>query len=164
MKDYNAPFKNSAIDRLGSKFGDPDKPKVEGPINLTGVQNALNRGIASVKRAASSVSNVKINKPRVEKTSTIIYDEMGGPIGRENSSKRFGVIGNKSTTRKETINQETGNTTYSKSVTNPKGGKMIEVNKTVTPKGDFSKTRTRYNTKGDVMTSRSRSKQGKFFQ
>jgi hypothetical protein len=165
MKDYGMPFKNAAIDRLGNKFGDPDKPKVEGPINLMGVQNALNKGVAVVKKAGQAIANTKINNPvRVTKSSNILYDELGGPIGRENITKRKGLIGDRNITRKEATDNYEGTKTYSRSVTNPKGGKMIETTKTVSLTGDMTKGKTRYDKRGDVMTSRSRSKQGKFFK
>lgn len=169
MKDYNMPFKNAAIDKLGGKFGDPDKPKVEGPVNLMGVQNALNKGVAFVKEgaretkmAAQTLANTKINNPvKVEKSSKFITTS---PIGKETTASRKGLIGDRTVTKKVVKDYETGSTTYSRSATNLRGGKMVESSKTVSPNGDMTKGRTLYDQGGNVMTSKGNSKTGKFFK
>jgi hypothetical protein len=170
--DYNSSsFRNGAIDRLKGKFGknDPDKPKVEGPVNLMGVQNVLNKGVAGIKKGVEGIKNTgkaiadtKINNPvKVEKSSEFITTS---PIGKETTTTRKGLTGDRTITKKVVKDYETGSTTYSRSATNPRGGKMVETSKTVSSAGDVTKGRTRYDQKGDVMTSKSRSKTGKFFQ
>jgi hypothetical protein len=162
MKNYGMPFKNSAIDKLGSKFGDPEKPNVEGPVNLMGVQNALNRGVAGIKNAAQTIANTKINNPiKVDKSSKFIT---ASPIGKETTTTRKGLTGDRTITKKVAKDYETGSTTYSRSATNPRGGKMVETSKTVSSAGDVVKNRTRYDQKGDVMTSKSRSNTSKFLK
>ena len=41
---------------------------------------------------------------------------------------------------------------------------MVESTKTVSSDGDMTKSKTRYDQKGNVMTSKSSSKTGKFFK
>ena len=173
MKNYGMPFKNSAIDKLGDKFGkDPDKPKVEGPVNLMGVQNALNKGVAFVKegaqetkKAAQTIANTKINNPIKVKKSSETSTDWDSPVFRkQTNSERKGLVGDRTITKKSVKDYGTGDTTYSRSATNPKGGKMVETSKTVSSTGDMTKSRTRYDQEGAVMTSRGRSKTGKFFK
>jgi hypothetical protein len=172
MKNYGMPFKNAAIDKLGSKFGDPDKPKVEGPVNLMGVQNALNKGVAFVKEgaretkmAAQTLANTKINNPiKVKKTSETSTDWDSPVFRKKTTSERKGLIGDRTITKKSVKDYGTGDTTYSRSATNPRGGKMVESTKTVSLDGDMTKSKTRYDQKGNVMTSKSSSKTGKFLQ
>jgi len=163
--DYNSSsFRNDAIDRLGGRFGknDPDKPKVEGPVNLMGVQNALNKGIAAIKNTGKAIANTKFNNPtKVEKSTKLMTSPV---VAKETTTTRKGLTGDRTVTKKVFKNTETGSTTYSRSATNPKGGKMVESSKTVSLTGDITKGRTRYDQKGNVMTSKSSSKTGKFFQ
>ena len=162
--DYNSiNFKNSAIDKMNGKFGkgDPDNPKIEGPVNLMGVQNALNKGVAGIKNTVKDVANTKFNNPvKVEKSSKFITTS---PIGKETTTTRKGLTGDRTVAKKVVKDYETGSTTYSRSATNPKGGKMVESTKTVSSSGDMTKSKTRYDQRGDVMTSKSSSKTGKFF-
>jgi hypothetical protein len=172
MKNYGMPFKNAAIDKLGGKFGDPDKPKVEGPVNLMGVQNALNKGVAFVKEgaretkmAAQTLANTKINNPiKVKKTSETSTDWDSPVFRKKTTSERKGLIGDRTITKKSVKDYGTGDTTYSRSATNPRGGKMVESTKTVSSDGDMTKSKTRYDQRGNVMTSKSSSKTGKFFK
>jgi hypothetical protein len=169
MKDYNMPFKNAAIDKLGGKFGDPDKPKVEGPVNLMGVQNALNKGVAFVKEGAretkmmaQTLANTKINNPvKVEKSTKLTTSPN---VAKETTASRKGLMGDRTVTKKVVKDSETGSTTYSRSATNSQGGRKFESSKTVSPNGDMTKGRTLYDQRGNVMTSKSSSKTGKFFK
>ena len=164
--DYNSSsFRNGAIDKLKGKFGqDPDKPKVAGPINLMGVQNALNKGVASLKNFGKKVADAEINNPLyVEKREGYSRDQSGNVTGSTYTKRRQGVSGDRSVTKVKT-EFKSGATSYTKSATNPKGGRMIEVTKDKSSKGDVVKRRTRFDEEGDIMTSRSRSKTGKFFQ
>ena len=164
--DYNSStFRNSAIDKLNGRFGkDPDKPKVEGPVNLMGVQNALNKGVASLKNFGKKVADAEINNPLyVEKREGYSRDQSGNVTGYTDTKRRQGISGDRSVTKVKT-EFKSGATSYTKSATNPKGGRMIEVTKDKSSKGDVVKRRTRFTSDGDVMTSRSRSKTGKFFQ
>ena len=104
MKDYNnIPFKNSAINRLTSMT---TEPRVSGPINLTGVQNAMNKGIAGIKKGATdagkSLKNVganlkdsKLQNP-TKVTKNYVGKEINGKlvVGKEKS--RNTLIGSKS--------------------------------------------------------------------
>ena len=133
MKNYGMPFKNTAIDKLGSKFGDPDKPKVEGPVNLMGVQNALNKGVAGVKKAAQSVADIKISNPaKVTKSSTTLYDSSGKYYqGQENTTTRNKLVGKGAIVKKEVTNMPEATKTYSRSMTDFKGRKVYETEKVV---------------------------------
>jgi hypothetical protein len=172
MKNYGMPFKNAAIDKLGSKFGDPDKPKVEGPVNLMGVQNALNKGVAFVKEgaretkmAAQTLANTKINNPvKVKKTSETSTDWDSPVFRKETTSSRKGLIGDRTITKKSVKDYGTGDTTYSRSTTNFQGGRKFESSKRVSSDGDMNKSRTLYDQRGNVMTSKSSSKTGKFLK
>ena len=146
MKNYGMPFKNSAIDKLGSKFGDPDKPKVEGPVNLMGVQNALNKGVAGVKKAAQSVADIKISNPaKVTKSSTTLYDNSGKyQQGYENTTTRNKLVGKGAIVKKEIANTVEGTKTYSRSVSDFKGRKVFEAEKKLGQEGATNKT-TSYN-------------------
>lgn len=133
MKNYGMPFKNAAIDKLGGKFGDPDKPKVEGPVNLMGVQNALNKGVAGVKKAAQTVANTKISNPvKVTKSSTALYDNSGKYYqGQENTTTRNKLVGKGAIVKKEVTNMPELTKTYSRSTTDFKGRKVYEAEKVV---------------------------------
>lgn len=172
MKDYGMPFKNTAIDRLGSKFGDPDKPKVEGPVNLMGVQNALNKGVAFVKEGAretkmmaQTLANTKINNPIKVKKSSETSTDWDSPVFRtKTNSERKGLMGDRTITKKSVKDYGTGDTTYSRSATNSKGGIKFESSKRVSQDGDITKSRTLYDQRGNVITSKSISKTGKFLK
>lgn len=173
MKNYGMPFKNSAIDKLGSKFGDPDKPKVEGPVNLMGVQNALNKGVAFVKEGAretkmmaQTLANTKINNPIKVKKSSETSADLGSPIFlKTTNSERKGLMGDRTITKKSVKDYGTGDTTYSsRSATNSQGGIKFESSKRVSENGDITKSRTLYDQKGNVMTSKNSSKTGKFLK
>ena len=114
MKDYNSiNFKNNAIDKMNGKFGKNDdtkpknpKEKASGPVNLTGVQNALNKGIAGIKKGVSDaktslksqgakLKDTKIQNP-IKVTKNYVGKEIDGKlvVGEEKSRKT--LLGSKS--------------------------------------------------------------------
>jgi hypothetical protein len=125
-----------------------------GPIDLTGVQNAMNKGIAGIKRgateAASSLKNMgtnlkntKVNNPvKVTKGAEFIPTMTGANLVK--TKTRSGLLNDRKIIKTNDDNRS------SRVVTNASGSvRKITSNEKVN--GGVEKTARRYDNKGDLV-------------